>query len=94
MQVLYNDTATRRIIYCGYDMKLSRIEYKIFCCIWENGKEYISADQIIQKCYVGKKPQKGDIAAHICHINRKSRNIERVLIVSKYGVGYRLTDHP
>lgn len=94
--ILYNDREKSRVIYLGYDIKLSKKEYKIFCCIEDSGKEYISAQNIIDTCYPNKKPQKGNIATHICHINEKAANIsrQRTLIVSKYGIGYKITENP
>ena len=94
MTILYNDTQNSRVIYLGYDMNLSGKEYMIFSCIYQS-EDFVSADEIIEKCYPDKKPRRGDIAAHICHINKKAHNIGgRVLIISKYGVGYKLTDKP
>ena len=94
MIVLYNDAQNSRIIYLGYDMKLSKKEYMIFSYIYENG-DFVSADEIIENCYPDKKPHRGDVAAHICHINKKADNIGgRALIISKYGVGYKITDKP
>lgn len=93
--ILYNDKKKARIIYLGYDVKLSKKEYKIYCCIEENSDNYISAEKIIDICYPDKKPQKGNIVTHICHINEKAERIsQRPLIVSKYGVGYKITDRP
>ena len=95
MTVLYNDEQNKRVIYLGYDMKLSKTEYAIFDCIYKSGENFISAGQIIHNCYTDKKPGTGDVAAHICHINKKADNIGyRPLIISKYGVGYKITDKP
>ena len=94
MTILYNDTQNSRVIYLGYDMKLSRTEYMIFSCIYQS-EDFVSANEIIEKCYDEKKPKVSDIAAHICHINKKAHNIGgRALVISKYGVGYKLTDKP
>ncbi len=94
MTILYNDTQNSRVIYLGYDMKLSKKESMIFSYIYQS-KGFVSAKQIIENCYSDKKPKVSDIAAHICHINKKAHNIGgRVLIISKYGVGYKLTDKP
>ncbi len=94
MTILYNDTQNSRVIYLGYDMKLSGKEYIIFSYIYQS-EGFVSAKEIIENCYPDKKPKISDIAAHICHINKKAHNIGgRVLIISKYGVGYKLTDKP
>lgn len=94
MTILYNDTQNSRVIYLGYDMKLSKKEYMIFSYVYQS-ESFVSADEIIENCYPDKKPRRGDIAAHICHINRKAYNIGgRALIISKYSVGYKITDKP
>ena len=95
MTVLYNDEQNKRVIYLGYDMKLSKTEYIIFNCIYQSGEDFISPEQIINECYTDKKPNVSDIAAHICHINKKADDIGyRPIIISKYGVGYKITDKP
>ncbi len=87
----YIDTDSSNVYYLGYNLNLSGNEFKIFCSIAYNSPEYISAEKILRECFPNKYKTPGNVAVHVCNINRKARVIGgRGLIISKYKSGYRL----
>ena len=95
MKIIEINDSAHQVIYLGYIMPLSPVEYKVFMCIYESGDEFISSEHIMDKCFGTKGNQKGVVATHISNINSKAWEIGgRRLIISKYGIGYKITEHP
>lgn len=87
----YIDKDSSSVYYLGYKLNLSDNEFKIFCSIAHSSQEYISAEKILRECFPNKCKTTGNVAVHVCNINRKAQVIGgRRLIVSKYKSGYRL----
>jgi DNA-binding MarR family transcriptional regulator len=75
---LWLDDTEEKAYLMRYDIKLSPTEYRILRSIALcNG---ISTDTIIEQCKLGSVAR-GNVAVHICSINRKAESIsERKLV--------------
>jgi DNA-binding winged helix-turn-helix (wHTH) protein len=52
-----------------------------------------STEEIVSKVFRGKEINEGNVAVHVCNINKKARAIGgRNIIVSDYGKGYRIAE--
>ena len=90
---LYVDKGRSQIFYLGYKLNLSKSEFKIICAIAGSTVEYITAESILRECFTNKDVKPGNVAAHICNINRKAAVIGgRKIILSKYDTGYKLNE--
>ncbi|MBE6596260.1 MAG: hypothetical protein E7641_01180 [Ruminococcaceae bacterium] len=73
------DESKKKVYYLRYDMKLTEREYDVLDAISLLGRA--GTDEIIEHCGLSDK-SRGNVAVHICSLNRKADIIgERRLIL-------------
>ena len=81
--------------YLGYPVILTDTELMILSALLQNRQGYIDSETLMKRCIVGEDRGVGNIPVHICSINKKLAEIGgRNIIVSKRGLGYKITDTP
>ena len=91
-QRFYIDTDNSYAVLLGYIMKLTKSEFAILKHI-DEGEGFVSASQLLEGALADKGITLGNIAVHVCNINKKAKAISgRPLIKVRRFKGYRLSD--
>ncbi len=85
------DRKEKKVYYIGYNMKLTRAEYDILYYLDEN--EEASAQELVSGLSRDREIGIGNIAVHVCNINKKANVIGgRNIIECDYKKGYRIAE--
>jgi DNA-binding response OmpR family regulator len=88
---LYLSQENEIVIYLGYNLKLTKIEFNILKAIMQNPRKPISSEQIADFCAFDCS--KENIVYHVSKINSKTKAIgNRILIKNIAKKGYFLNE--
>ncbi len=89
---LYIDTKRNHAVLFGYILPLTKTEFAILKLIRANDG-YTSAYEIANRIFCGKSLTHGNVAVHVCNINKKAMKIrDRAIIQTCRYKGYKLSD--
>ena len=92
-ELLFLNHETKEAIYLGYDMGLTASEFRLLFALYES-KRTCTAEELLALLSCKKPLARGNVAVHVCNINKKARWIGgRNLILGEDHQGYRLTEH-
>ncbi len=89
---LYIDTKRNHAVLFGYILPLTKTEFAILKLVRAN-EEYMSAYEIANRIFCGKELTPGNVAVHVCNINKKAKKIrDRAIITTCRYKGYKLSE--
>ena len=92
MKQFYIDSDNGYAVLLGYIMPLTKTEFSILNRV-ARAEEYISAEAIQAEILDGRNITLGNIAVHICNINKKAKRISgRDLIKTRRYKGYKISE--
>lgn len=86
------DKNKKYVVFLGYMMDLTESEFSVLSTLYYCN-EYMKAADIVKKAFAEKNITEGNIAVHICNINKKAMEIGgRKLIECRRFKGYKISD--
>lgn len=90
--LFYIDEEKKYAVLLGYVMPLTATEFAVLRIISE-GEDYVGAEDIALRVFAGKTLTSGNVAVHVCNINKKAKTIGgRRLIAWRRYKGYKLSE--
>ena len=92
-EILTVDMKRGAAIYLGYELKLTPTELQILAAILER-EDGVSSQELLDSLLGDRRITCGNIAVHVCNINKKARMIGGRSIVSDVpGHGYCIAEY-